>query len=113
MKRILGLFAVLMMFVIVTSGCGQMMDRVNPFIDMDEYYVLLKEDGKKLDEKQWEYELTGYNKDGDKQEFVLLTSRDLRKDAYLKVFVKGRNGKSFVEVQENEVPEKALAIIKK
>jgi uncharacterized protein (TIGR01655 family) len=112
MKRIIVLFIALVMLMIVARGCGGTIDRINPFVKTDDYYVLLKEDGKQLSKSQWEYTLTGYNKDGKKQEFVLLTLRHLRKGIYLKVAAKGENGKSFIEVKENEVPQKALEKIK-
>ncbi len=46
------------------------------------------------------------------QPFVLLTdpiTKKLRHDAYLKVTAKGANGKSWMEVQPNEIPAAAKA----
>lgn len=93
---------------------GVMVDRLNPLVKMDDYYTVVKEDGKHLgkdnireNSEKYEHNFTGYNTDGKKQDITIHVTKDLRQGAYLKVTAKGQNGKSWMEVQPEEIPAAA------
>ena len=91
-------------------------------INTNHFYVQITEDGVKTEEKlssgeifiQYEYSLDGYNKKGDKQKLDFTAAKQLRKDAYLQLFVNDENTvKSYQEVKLEEIPEKAQLKYKK
>ncbi|MFT4497680.1 YxeA family protein [Bacillus cereus] len=93
---------------------GAMVDRINPLVEMDDYYTVVKTDGEHLgqdsvrtDKESYEYKFKGYNSDGKEQDITITVTKKLRHDAYLKVTAKGENGKSWIEVQANEIPAPA------
>lgn len=77
------------------------------------HYVMTESDNyKKLWNGKYRYTFTGYAEDGKKQEIVRLIDRELRPDAYLRMYAEGSLGKFWEEVQEDEIPEKALSKLK-
>ncbi|MEJ9256052.1 YxeA family protein [Bacillus wiedmannii] len=93
---------------------GATVDKFNPLVKKDDYYTVVKSDGKHLgkdpireNSESYEYNLKGYNKDGKEQDITITVTKNLRHDAYLKVTAKGANGKSWMEVQPNEIPASA------
>ncbi|MCH1626430.1 YxeA family protein [Ferdinandcohnia quinoae] len=92
---------------------GVIIDRINPFVKVDEYYTIVDTKGKHLgkdsirkNKESYEYQFIGYNVEGKKQEVTIKVTKDLRIGAYLKITAKGQNGKSWTEVQPDEIPEK-------
>lgn len=90
----------------------------------DEYYTKIATEGTRIVDKDTEgvehidykYELTGFNKKGEKVDLSFRGSREepLKKDAYLKVsYSPGKGVTSWEEVQKNQIPEKALAGLEK
>jgi len=81
----------------------------------DHYYVQIQDSGKKIEGKSdsgeiyvhYDYTMKGFDKDGKEKTFTFSANKDLRKQAYLLVYLKGEEVKSYKEVQANELPEKA------
>jgi uncharacterized protein (TIGR01655 family) len=67
---------------------------------------------KKLWNGKYRYTFTGYAEDGKKQEIVRVIDKELRSDAYLRIYAEGSLGKYWEEVQEDEIPAKALSKLK-
>ncbi|KEK23042.1 YxeA family protein [Bacillus gaemokensis] len=95
---------------------GVMIDRLNPLVKTDTYYTVVKTDGTHLgkdsmkkDSESYEYHFKGYNDKGKEQDIIINVTKNLRQGAYLEVAAKGQNGKSWGEVQPNEIPDVAKA----
>ncbi|QDS33957.1 YxeA family protein [Brevibacillus brevis] len=82
----------------------------------DEYYVQINKEGQKnevtLDNGEkfttYDYTLLGYNENGEEKTLTFMAMKELRKDAYLRVFVKEEKGvTSYQEVKLDELPDKA------
>lgn len=79
-----------------------------------QYYVQVQ-DGTKMEGKTsqgekyiyYEYTLNGFDKDGKEKGLTFTADKQLRKDAYLRVYVKKDIVSSYQEVQLNELPEQA------
>lgn len=102
--------------LLATGGdAGVMLDRLNPAVEMDDYYTKVTEDGEHLgkdkihkDEESYAYTFQAYNEAGDPQTIKLNALKNLKHDAYLKIIAKGKNGKSFEQVNPEEIPAQAL-----
>ena len=88
----------------------------------EHYYIQITTDGESevtvidTGEKmeRFSYQLPAYNEQGDMKEMTFTSHKNLRRDAYLKLFYKESKGvTSYEEVQENDIPEKALEQLKK
>lgn len=87
---------------------GIFMDGINPFIKEKTYYVKVNQEGQAMKEsgnQTWKYEFIGYEESGLTQKLPMVTSKQLRKEAYLEVHSKGQNVKNWHEIKENDVPE--------
>jgi uncharacterized protein (TIGR01655 family) len=81
----------------------------------DSYYVQIQDSGKEIEGKtdsgeiytDYEYTIKGFDEDGKEKTFTFTAQKDLRKQAYIQVYLKGDKVKSYQEVQANELPEKA------
>ncbi|WP_346899423.1 YxeA family protein [Clostridium sp. UBA7503] len=60
----------------------------------------------------YEYKINGYDKDGNEKLITFTTSKILKVDRYLKVYVKGEKTKSYEEVEIKELPDKVKEIYK-
>ncbi|NMF06027.1 YxeA family protein [Clostridium beijerinckii] len=114
---------VIIPFIILAIGVGGFLmsgsmiaDRMNPFISSDNYYTVVKTDGKYLGKDKihteddcYEYEFTGYSNEGKEQKIIINAPKSLRHDAYLLINSKGKNGKYYEEVQLDKIPEAAKA----
>ncbi|MFJ7951961.1 YxeA family protein [Lysinibacillus sp. NPDC096418] len=90
-------------------------------INKDTYYVQVTTDGEleeyklntgKIAETYW-YELPSYDESGKERTLKFSATKNLRKDAYLKLYVKGGKGvSSYDEVQFDEIPTKAQEKLK-
>lgn len=112
MKKVISLFIILVVGAGVFLISGSMTaDRINPFISTDEYYTVVKEDGKYLGKDKvrpeddcYEYKFIGYNNEGKEQKIIINAPKNLRHDAYLLIYAKGKNGKYYEEVQKDQIP---------
>lgn len=110
-----GLIGLIIMGILLfTINNPVIKDRINPFIEMNEYYTVVDTEGKHLgkdkireDKETYQYEFTAYNESGKKQNITINVTKKLREGAYLEVIAKGHNGKSWAEVKESEIPQQA------
>ncbi|MEB9627417.1 MULTISPECIES: YxeA family protein [Bacillus] len=109
MKRCIALFSILVVFASLLVGCD--INRMGK----DEYYVQITVDGKetysKADNgekfKDYEYKLTGFDKDGKEKELEFTAQKNLRKEAFLRVYNSDKKGvTAWEEVKKDELPAK-------
>ncbi|MBS9806510.1 YxeA family protein [Bacillus toyonensis] len=111
MKKYMALFSLLVVFASLLVGCD-----INR-IGKDEYYVQITMDGKegvsksmdgKVMGKEYEYTLSGFDKEGKENELEFMAQKNLRKEAFLRVYHSEKKGvTAWEEVQEDELPKKA------
>lgn len=82
-------------------------------IGTDEYFVQIVDDGEEYgeaDRVRYEYDLNGYDEDGNALDLVFSANKNLRHDAFLKIYYKEKKEEviSYEEIAESEVPEAAL-----
>ena len=86
----------------------------------ESYYVQITESGTKLEDKspggelyvRYEYTLPAFDKKGNEKEFTFTGNHELRKDAYLELFVKKeKEVTSYQEVKKEEIPAKAKEML--
>ncbi|NWK71857.1 YxeA family protein [Bacillus paramycoides] len=109
MKRYIALFSILVVFASLLVGCD--LNRMGK----DEYYVQITVDGKeyhgKSDNgksyKDYQYKLTGFDKDGKEKELEFNAQKNLRKEAFLRVYYSDKKGvTAWEEVKKDELPAK-------
>ncbi|MEF7637102.1 YxeA family protein [Bacillus thuringiensis] len=109
MKRYIALFSILVVFASLLVGCD--INRMGK----DEYYVQITVDGieynGKSDDgepyKHFEYKLKGFDKDGKEKELEFNAQKNLRKDAFLRVYYSDKKGvTAWEEVKKDELPAK-------
>lgn len=109
-------FIALAVVVIVLVGFVVFIQNVNlNRIGAEQYYVQINQDGKKIEDKSdsgqkyvsYEYNLEGFDSNGKEKVLTFTAGKELRQDAYLKVYVKGNDVSSYQEVQATELPEQA------
>ncbi|KOP68176.1 hypothetical protein AMS62_25195 [Bacillus sp. FJAT-18019] len=102
--------------VIVLVGFIVFIQNVNVNrLGAQQYYVQINQDGKKVEDKldsgekyvYYEYTLEGFDSNGKEKELSFTAGNELRKDAYLRVYVKGNEVSSYQEVESGELPEQA------
>lgn len=81
----------------------------------DEYYVQITVDGTEKNEKadngqshkSFEYKLPAFDKDGKEKEMEFTAVKNLRKEAFLRVFYSDKKGvAAWEEVKKDELPAK-------
>lgn len=115
------LIAVASLFLIGVIGLVVLMNVDFNRMNADNYYVHITEDGvkevgKASDGKVYEtyhYNLESVNAKGETKTVEFTASKNLRKDAYLMLYVKeGKGVSSYDEVQLSDIPTEAQAKIK-
>ncbi|AKR12755.1 YxeA family protein [Bacillus thuringiensis] len=111
MKKYMALFSLLVVFASLLVGCD--INRMGK----DEYYVQITMDGKegvsksmdgKVMGKEYEYTLSSFDKEGKEKELQFMAQKNLRKEAFLRVYHSDKKGvTAWEEVQEDELPKKA------
>ena len=105
MKRALS--ALLLAFTVVLGGCegSELYNSLNTSM----CYVQIPDaiENKSEARTTYDYDLTGYDRDGNSKKVKLNENKRLRKDAYLRVELKNDNQvKGWEEVQPEDLPEK-------
>lgn len=105
--------------IVVVAGLLIFLQNVNlNRLGADNYYVQIKGGGEKTESKlgngekfvTYEYTLPAFNEAGEEKVFTFTSSKQLREEAYLNLFVKDDKGvTSYQEVQKDEIPDKAKA----
>ncbi|WP_339159923.1 YxeA family protein [Paenibacillus sp. FSL W8-0186] len=107
-------FIAIAVVVIVLVGFVVFIQNVNlNRIGAEQYYVQINQDGKKIEDKSdsgqkyvsYEYTLEGFDSNGKEKVLTFTAGKELRQDAYLRVYVKGNDVSSYQEVQATELPE--------
>lgn len=102
--------------VIVLVGFVVFIQNVNlNRIGAQQYYVQINQDGKRIEDKSdsgqkyvsYEYTLKGFDSEGKEKVLNFTAGKELRKDAYLCVYVKGNDVSSYQEVQAGELSQQA------
>ncbi|PEV95829.1 hypothetical protein CN428_28500 [Bacillus cereus] len=111
MKKYMALLSLLVVFASLLVGCD--INRMGK----DEYYVQITMDGKegvsksmdgKVMGKEYEYTLSGFDKEGKEKELEFMAQKNLRKEAFLRLYHSEKKGvTAWEEVQEDELPKKA------
>ncbi|WP_276732541.1 YxeA family protein [Bacillus sp. (in: firmicutes)] len=115
MKKI---FSMIVGAGVIAAICGilfihnDITDRISPLVPRQDLYVQINRDGQHLKPGGTEYTLDGYNKSGEKSEVTFLASGDLRKNAYLKVYTKGKYVETWEEVQYKDLPKNVQSQLK-
>ncbi|UOQ92904.1 YxeA family protein [Halobacillus shinanisalinarum] len=114
MKKLIGIVVLL---AILVGGFmalpNEVTDRLNPLVPKEEVFVQINEPGNPKNPGGYDYTLTGFNADGEKREVTFYAGKELRKDAFLKVYVKGSYVETWEEVQPVALPVKAREKISK
>lgn len=109
-------FIAIAVVVIVLVGFVVFIQNVNlNRIGAEQYYVQINQDGKKIEDKSdsgqkyvsYEYTLEGFDSNGKEKVLTFTAGKELRQDAYLRVYVKGNDVSSYQEVVATELPEQA------
>lgn len=107
MKRYIALFSILVVFASLLVGCD-----INR-LGKDEYYVQITADGKEYlskasngkTYKDYQYKLTGFDKKGKEKELEFTAQKNLRKEAFLRVYNSDKKGvTAWEEVKKDELP---------
>jgi len=110
-----GLIALAVVLIVVV-GFVLFIQNVNVNrLGAQQYYVQINQDGKKTEDKSdsgkkyvyYEYTIEGFDSNGKAKSLTFTAGKELRKDAYLRIYVKGNKVSSYQEVQANELPEQA------
>ncbi|BBH22631.1 membrane protein [Paenibacillus baekrokdamisoli] len=88
-------------------------------IGAESYYAQIN-DGKKMEEKSdsgqkmvyYEYTLQGFDKKGQGKMLTFTASKELRKEAFLCLYVKSKGVSSYQEVKADELPDKVKEKLK-
>lgn len=110
MKRCIVLFSILIGLAAMLAGCD--LNRLGKA----EYYVQITMDGKEIKGKtdngeqftDYEYKLPGFDKDGKEKTMEFRAFKNLRKDAFLRVYYSEKKGvTAWEEVKKDEIPANA------
>lgn len=86
---------------------NEITDKMNPLVAKSQIYVQINKDGTPLSPGGYDYTLTGFDKKGKESEVNFYAGKELRKDAYLRIYTKGKYVKTWEEVQFEDIPDKA------
>jgi uncharacterized protein (TIGR01655 family) len=106
MKRSITLLSLLVIITTMLVGCNRM--------GKDQYYVQITTNGTekiaKVDNEKfisYEYNLPGFDKDGNEKEMQFRADKNLRSEAFLRIYYSDKKGvTSWEEVKEDELPAK-------
>lgn len=112
-KQLVTVFGLIAM-ITVLAGCNTQKLQT---IGTDAYYVQIIDGGKEYEtgyDPRYEYTLTGYDKDGNSTELVFTAGRQLKENAYLKIYYKEKKEEViyYEEVAKDDVPKEALSLLK-
>lgn len=80
-------------------------------IGAEQYYVQINQDGKRVEDSRkyvsYEYTLGGFDSNGKEKNLTFKAFKELRKEAYLRIYVQRGGVSSYQEVKVSELPELA------
>lgn len=83
-------------------------------IGSTKYYVEIDDDGEEYEESgytRYEYNLMGFDEDGEVKELSFTAGDQLKQGAYLKVYYKKDDVITYEEVDADDVPKKAQKLL--
>ncbi|ENJ6136947.1 YxeA family protein [Bacillus cereus] len=101
--------------VIVTGAAyllsgSKLLDRMNPFLDIENHYAIIDNDGKELGgNKGGEYTVKAYDMDGKEKEVTIDGVGELQKGSYWHVLTRGKVLHDKVQVKIDKLPDGAKA----
>ncbi|MED0873867.1 YxeA family protein [Bacillus mobilis] len=85
-------------------------DRMNPFIDLENHYAIIDSNGKELGgDKGREYKVKAYNEKGESKEVIIDEVDELPKGSYWHVITRGKFLHDKVQVTTDKIPDGAKA----
>ncbi|MGE7861640.1 YxeA family protein [Bacillus mobilis] len=85
-------------------------DRMNPFIDLENHYAIIDSNGKELGgNKGREYKVKAYNEKGESKEVIIDDVDELPKGSYWHVITRGKFLHDKVQVTTDKIPDGAKA----
>lgn len=115
-KKTKGISLIAVIFIVLIGGVVVLQNVNFNRLGADQYYTQIIGQGTENKNKanngaiyvSYEYELPAYNQDGDEKELTFTAQKQLREEAYLKVYVKnGKGVTSYQEVEKSDIPQKA------
>ncbi|MGN4447692.1 YxeA family protein [Bacillus cereus group sp. MYBK79-1] len=83
-------------------------DRMNPFLDIENHYAIIDTDGKELDgNKGREYKVKAYDENGKEKEVTIDGADELPKGLYWHVLTRGKFLYDKVQVRIHKIPDGA------
>ncbi|WP_077603844.1 YxeA family protein [Oceanobacillus sojae] len=114
-KAVKILIGILIIFTIAAAVIQKTTAGIIPLTDwllqhpVETYYVETSEDNyEKLWTGKYKYVFLGYNEEGDEQQITKVMNKELRPNAFLRMDASGSYGKGWIEVMEEDIPEKPL-----
>ncbi|MCU5428980.1 YxeA family protein [Bacillus cereus] len=90
-------FIIAAVFLVVGIGTylingSATIDRMNPFIDLENYYTVINTEGESLGkDKGYEYTVKGYDKNGKEKEIIFETSSEIPKGTVYHIITRGKS----------------------
>lgn len=112
MKKWLLVSCLIMLFTVICTGCTGLNNQINR-IGKDSYYVQVTKEGTKEDTggskmEIYRYELPAYDEKGNEKTIKFTSDKQLKKDAFLRLYVKKeKEVTAWEEVSIEDVPSKA------
>ncbi|MCC3688780.1 YxeA family protein [Bacillus cereus] len=112
MKKWLLVSYLIMLFTVICTGCTGLNNQINR-IGKDSYYVQVTKEGTKEDTggskmEIYRYELPAYDEKGNEKTIKFTSDKQLKKDAFLRLYVKReKEVTAWEEVSIEDVPSKA------
>ncbi|GAA0122987.1 MAG: YxeA family protein [Clostridium argentinense] len=110
MKKLIPILMIALIIPVMLTGCDS---KYNPFVKKVDYYVIVEGEGtpqkddKGNETSSREYELTGYDKEGNEKTVKFLGMKQLKEGAFLKVIFKEDTALKYEEVQKEDIPKAA------
>ncbi|MEF7556395.1 YxeA family protein [Bacillus thuringiensis] len=102
--------------IVIVAGAAYLLngsaaiDRMNPFLDIENHYAIIDNDGKELGgNKGREYTVKAYDKDGKEKEVTIDGVDKLQKGSYWHVLTRGNFLHDKVQVTIDKIPDGAKA----
>ncbi|MED0997748.1 YxeA family protein [Bacillus mobilis] len=102
--------------LVIVAGAANLLngsatiDRMNPFIDLENHYAIIDSNGKELGgNKGREYKVTAYNEKGESKEVIIDEVDELPKGSYWHVITRGKFLHDKVQVTTDKIPDGAKA----
>ncbi|MBJ8106596.1 MULTISPECIES: YxeA family protein [Bacillus cereus group] len=87
---------------------SKLLDQMNPFLDIENYYAIIDTDGKELGGNRGrEYKVKAYDENGKEKEVTIDEVDELPKGSYWHVLTRGKLLHDKVQVTPDEIPDGA------